>query len=298
MKKVLVLVDKIGPSKNELFEYIAFNLAPEVEVSLGQFSDIVIEIDKGRVRVSVGELDLEDFSLVYFRKTGRRYVQLAATLAYFLDTRRIKYIDKSFGNIGASGNKLNSLVKFAQNNLPVIPSFYVSSSRVVSYSEVVIKKFGFPMFAKNLKMQRREGIFLLNNKADFKKLLKKDDSPGFLIQKQISIKKEFRVVVMGGKVVALHEESPRAFKNNRIVYDTTESVGGWLNTSNTLKKMSEAAIRSTALLNLNISGVDACIEEVSNNVYLIEVNRGPGFTLDPSISPELPELVKYLKRQL
>jgi D-alanine-D-alanine ligase-like ATP-grasp enzyme len=51
-------------------------------------------------------------------------------------------------------------------------------------------------------------------------------------------------------------------------------------------------------MELEISGVDVCIEKESGKAWLIEVNRGPGLEPDPKTSPEYWEVFKYFKKVL
>jgi len=61
-----------------------------------------------------------------------------------------------------------------------------------------------------------------------------------------------------------------------------------------LAKIAEdAAIK----LNLQIAGVDVAADKNTGKYYLIEVNRGPGFTYDTEVSPEMDEIAKFLKEE-
>ena len=58
--------------------------------------------------------------------------------------------------------------------------------------------------------------------------------------------------------------------------------------------IAKVAVRAAQVLNLQVAGVDIGIEEKTQKVFLIEVNRGPGVTYDTSVSPELSEIAKFL----
>ncbi|MFH1863713.1 MAG: hypothetical protein ABIJ85_02235, partial [bacterium] len=59
-------------------------------------------------------------------------------------------------------------------------------------------------------------------------------------------------------------------------------------------EMEKIAVDGAKALNLQIAGVDIAVEEKTGNLFLIEINRGPGFTYDTKLSPEMDELAKYM----
>jgi glutathione synthase/RimK-type ligase-like ATP-grasp enzyme len=292
--KILILVDGVTPRHSIVAQFMSENLKNASNVTLGRMSDISFEIAKDRVVCKLLNTNIEKYDLVYFRAVAN-YLRLASSVAYLLSEKKKTFIDASFNDIGASGNKLNALVKLGLAGIPVVPTTYVSRSRLLELAPSVAKKYGYPLFAKNLSSQRREGIFIIENLSDFEKLLKADTAGGFILQKRIHIKEEYRAVVMGKKVTALHKESPRVVSDNRIEVDKTESHNGWKNNEKVSQELQKLAIKATKTVNLNISGVDICIEKRTNKLYVFEVNRGPGMTLDANISPELQGLVSYVE---
>ena len=56
--------------------------------------------------------------------------------------------------------------------------------------------------------------------------------------------------------------------------------------------------QQSGVLNLQIAGVDLAIQKKTNNVFLVEVNRGPGITYDTKISPEIDEMAKFLEESV
>jgi D-alanine-D-alanine ligase-like ATP-grasp enzyme len=61
--------------------------------------------------------------------------------------------------------------------------------------------------------------------------------------------------------------------------------------------LEEIAVKGSNALNVQIAGVDIATDKNTGEYYLIEINRGPGFTYDTTISPEMDQLAKYLKRE-
>jgi D-alanine-D-alanine ligase-like ATP-grasp enzyme len=50
-------------------------------------------------------------------------------------------------------------------------------------------------------------------------------------------------------------------------------------------------------LNIQVAGVDVAIEKVTGKAYIFEVNRGPGFNYDKTVSPEITEVSDYINKE-
>ena len=300
MKKILILVDKIG-SKKELFaELIAQRLAGRgIRIVLARFSDLYFEIDGKYIKVAIEGTALADFDLVYFRRAGDKFSGVAATLACYLRERRIKYIDTSWSEIGPLGSKFTSLLKLAMAGFPVFPTIYVWQTNIEKYRGKIIKKLGFPLVAKELSLQRGKGVYLIESKEDFGKLPLTDSRSGenkYMFQKYIDIKDEYRVLVLGEKVGVWERKIITAkgeFRHNIALGGAEEFIP----IAKIPKEISEVAINGSKALNLQIAGVDVAVEKGTDKVWLVEINRGPGFTYDTKISPEIFELADFLAKE-
>ena len=75
MKRLLILVDFIGPKKELFAEGIAKGFPSSYQVSLARFSDLIFKIDGKSVSIQIEELRkrITDFDLVYFRRAGTKF---------------------------------------------------------------------------------------------------------------------------------------------------------------------------------------------------------------------------------
>jgi glutathione synthase/RimK-type ligase-like ATP-grasp enzyme len=62
-------------------------------------------------------------------------------------------------------------------------------------------------------------------------------------------------------------------------------------------ELEKIAVDGARALNVQIAGVDIATGQEAKDYYLIEINRGPGFTYDTTISPEMDELAKFFGRE-
>lgn len=299
MKKILILVDKIGRKKELFAEEIAKRLKGS-RIVLARFSDLYFEIDQKDITVEVNGMSVKDFDLVYFRRAGADYSVLAATLAFCLKHFGINFIDTSWVEIGPLGSKFTSLVKEASLNLPVFHSIYVWKTKIDENKEKIVKRLGFPLIAKELSTQRGRGVHKINSYGDLSKLPMKDAAGGdnqYLFQEFVDLGEEFRLLVLGEKVAVWEKKVVTAegeFRHNVSLGAKEE----FLDISKIPPELEKIAIMGAKVLGLQIAGVDVAKETKSGKYRLIEVNRGPGLTYDTKISPELSELAKFFKMEL
>jgi len=297
MKKILILVDKVGPKKELFAELISKRVSQkDVQVVLARFSDLYFEIDSKKITVRIEDMPITDFDLVYFRRAGDKFSGIAATLALCLEEFGIKYIDSTWGNIGPLGSKFTSLVRLARSRLPILPTIYFWPTHIEKYQNILIKKFGMPLISKELSTERGKGVILIKIKKDFKKL-SLIDSKGrnnqYLFQKFTEIAAEYRVLVLGGKARVWERKivtKKGEFRHN-IALGAKEE---FLPISKIPEKIAEIAVVGAKILNLQVAGVDIALEKDSGKPFIIEINRGPGITYDTSISPEIDEIAKFL----
>lgn len=300
MKKILILVDKIGPKKELFAELIAQRLAGKgIRIVLARFSDLYFELDKGKITVRIEDMPITDFDLVYFRRTGDKFSALAATLAICLRELGVKFIDTTWESIGPLGSKFTSLVRLSIAGLPTPPTIFCWPTNIDKFSHYIVDKLGLPCVAKELSMQRGKGVFLIKSKEDFNGLPLTDKKGGnnqYMFQKYIDIKDEYRVLVLGEKAGVWERKiitQEGEFRHN-IALGADEE---FLPINKIPDSIADVAAKGTSTLNLQIAGVDVVVEKGTKKVFLVEVNRGPGLTYDTNTSPEIEEIARYLGKE-
>lgn len=296
MKKVLILVDRISLSKKKLVRYLNKNSSKLYRSELHSFSDITFEIKTGKVKIKSKGKDLSTYNLVFVRRAGK-YVRFMGAISKYLDYKHIDFIDPAFREIGMSMDKASSSLRLAIKKIPVPDSYFCFRLAILKNKEKIIKYLGFPIIAKAINSQRNNDIFILRNENDFNKLLIRSEKE-FIFQKFIDIENEFRLLVMGGKVVVLEKKSVRNYKKIKVEYLDPNEPSVFLKLDEACIKIHKMALSATKTLNLDIAGVDIAVEKGSKNNYLIEVNKGPGIVPDAKTSPELKAFSDYLQQKI
>lgn len=288
-KKTLILVDKIG-SKVQF-------LAEKLDASLACFTDLFFDMDGKNFEVRVKGVDIKKFKLVYIRRADHSHFSLAGSLARVLDKLGVTYFDRSFSEIGASGDKLTSYLKLAMGGIPVPHTIFCMGDSLNQYEDYIIDKLGFPIIAKELVGQHMSGIYAISNKKQFEELPKligeKNRIAKYLFQKSIDLDSEYRLLVLDDRVGVVHTKVPRDYSNLKLDYSSPDVNEKYLDVSVVSQENQELAIRAAKVLNIQIAGVDLAIEKETKKAYIIEVNRGPGFNYDMTVSPEISELAKF-----
>lgn len=300
-KKLLILVDKIGPTSKKLVECAGSEFNSNSQPVLAEFSDLFFEIKDGNCNVLVEDVDLREFGLVYFRRVGHDFFSTAGTLALCLDKLGIKYIDSKFKDIGPSGDKFTALTKMMLAGVSVPQTVYCWRTHISDYAAEILERLGIPVIAKDYGVQRNSQIFILREKMDFEKIKlerTKDREGQFLFQKFIEFEKEYRLLVLGNRVAVVHTKAPRDYHNFRVVDNTPSDNYVFIDPQKISPELKKIAVAAAQVLGVEVAGVDACIEKGTGKNYILEVNRGPGFLHDPARSPELPELAKFLAGKL
>lgn len=295
MKKILILVDKIGPKKRLFSDLISKKIGSGVEVKLARFADLAFYISVGHVEVTIEEEDITNYNLVYFRRAGCDFSIMAATLASALDFLGINYIDRTFGNIGPLGSKMTSLVRLATGGLPIIPTFYCWNEKIKDQVQQITERFEYPLVAKELGTQLGRGVYKIAKKADFYYLplrSKNKSENQYLFQKMIGKQEEFRLLVLGDKVAVAERKiaAKDEFRSNVALGAKEE----FFDPSKLSEEVKDIAVKAAQLLKIDVAGVDILIEANTHKPWLLEVNRGPGFTYNDKQSPEMDELAKFL----
>src|SRR5258708_3659832 len=129
MKKILILVDKLNSRHKAVSRFISKNLGIENNVELKHFKEINFFISKDKLEAFCGDVSLEDFDLVYFRRGGKKYIQLEGAIALFLKAKKIKFVDQTFEELQSSVNNLYIILKFDLDGIHLILSLYLSRKK-------------------------------------------------------------------------------------------------------------------------------------------------------------------------
>jgi len=290
------LVNRTYSNKNSFYDGLRNLMPSDVTVDIAHFEDITIDIDGKNTSISIDDKSVLDYDLVYFRRAGREFLWLAATIAVFLEFHGRKYFDSTYKEVGPQGTKLTSLLKLALAEQPIIPTFFCYKGNILKSAPKIVEKFGLPLVAKDLYSQRGIGVHLVKTIKDFDDLVTRFPNNKFLFQKFIEKKEEFRVLVVGDQVGSYERKTsmdPNEFRNN-VSLGAKED---FIDICEIAEDVKDISIKSSRILKIEIAGVDAAVD-TNGKVWLLEVNRGPGFTYKAVKSREVASVADFFVREL
>ena len=135
--------------------------------------------------------------------------------------------------------------------------------RTGSAETQILDEFDFPFVAKTVRSARGEGVFLINNRSDFRRYAGENDV--LFVQEYLPISRDLRVVVIGKTVIAAYWRQARegCFHNN-------VSRGGQICFDQIPDDALELVERIAHVLDINHAGFD--VAPVDGHCFLLEFN--------------------------
>lgn len=301
MKKILVLTSKKVDKKQKFVDLIRKNFKNnEIQIELQEIASSQIYLEKDKIELKIGGVDIKEYSLVYFRGILRVSMFTTSALSICLEKLGVKYFDTMYSNTGSHRSKLASLAVLSANNLPIPKTVYFADQDYSSHFDETQTLLGLPFIAKEMSLQRGKGVHLIKNFEDLKNL--PEESVGgskndYFFQEFIDKDHEYRVLVLG-KTIGVWEEK---VKKDNTEFRNNVALGAeefFYDPKDTPEEIANTAIMASNVLGIEVGGVDIMTERETNKVYLLEINRGPGLTYDENISPEFKAMANFLEDQV
>lgn len=296
MAKILILFKGQSFNKVIFCQQLQENLPADVTIDAVDFENVALSFRTGETKVFIGKTNIDDYDVVYFRRAGGQFMWLAGTIALYLDFKGKKYVDTVHRGIGPGGSKLAAFVKMANAGLPIIPSYYCHRSLVNAKAEVIINQLGLPLVAKEISSHRGEGVVLVNSKQDLAEVIIRRPDKNFIFQQYVPTQEEYRVLVLGETIGAFEKKTPTVkgeFRGNVALGAKEE----FYEPDSIPDDYKAICLKAARVVGIQIAGVDLLVDN-SDKPWVLEVNRGPGFTYDDPASPEIKNLANYFVQLL
>ncbi|MEI6728313.1 MAG: hypothetical protein WCK98_01595 [bacterium] len=222
-------------------------------------------------------------SVVIFRRTRNNYPKAVSIVNYFWQNN-IKFTD-SFESIISNLDKSLYLPSIESELVPQPKTIFFCSNL-----DLISSNIGFPLIIKPSNGRHGEGVELVIDRSNLdKKLNHLNES--LIIQEQINIAKEYRIFIVGDKVLGVVRKIPPL---GSIV--ANYSSGAEFVSSILPKAVLEETIRISKNLGIEISGYDIA-EDIHGKYFTLEINRCPEFkafeqATKVDVSKEILEYIK------
>lgn len=279
MKKVLVLTRFRG-------EYEPTRLKKEAvllgfEVDLVNYEQIGIGVnDSGESVIDLGnDKKIEDYDLVIPRAASARgKISMVGVktvvLEYAEKISSVKILNGESFKLFPLMGKLEQGILLAQAGLPVIPfsSFngkkgwksYLNSDHKLP----VMVKMRFGSHGKNVKLAETEQKLL--------KLSEKYSEGTVLIQPVVKVRRWYRVIVLGGKVLGMMKHRQKGKFQTEELKEELANVKPQF-TEEDMERLKDICIKACDLFKCDYAGMDVAWDEDKKNWVIFEINRTAQF---------------------
>ena len=253
--------------------------------------DIEIFLEKGKTRVLIGKKSILDYKMIYFRKVGTCR-NVAFILSNLAKKRNIPFLDQFYPYTSTRG-KLIQMFLLASRKLPIPKTYHslVYNNKKIKNATSYLK---LPLVVKATNFGGGRMVYLVKNKKEIKRIIKKHPDTEFILQEFIKNNFDYRIMVLGGTASVAEKRirtRKKEFRNNAC-------VGGkeiFLDVKDIPRKIIDLAIQAAKVTDVQIAGVDI-VRDPHGKDYIFEVNPAPSLSLNVEGSYELDELVKYLTK--
>jgi len=186
-------------------------------------------------------------------------------------------------------DKLFQHYLLSKEGLPVIPSVLYTGNNI---PDTIIKKFKKPFITKSIEGSRGKQVFLVNKKNELEKKIEEFGVGKMLVQKNIPSGFDFRIIVIGNKVVGgMKRIAPEGeFRSNA-------SLGGYVEPIKISTELGNLAKKAARVFSAEFAGVD--IIKDRGKYYILEINIFPmfeGFERATNINVS-KELAVYIEKK-
>jgi glutathione synthase/RimK-type ligase-like ATP-grasp enzyme len=290
--KVLFTFTAAKDKYNELmtvFKNQMKSIDDSVEISDAQgLENVEIFSKENGVEMLINGISANEYDLILNYKTTQNY-SIASLIAHYCNHNGIKIINEADHYFYRLGKILQKVI-LGSNDI-LVPRFYFHSD-ASKYNYEHLKSFlGDKFVAKQSMAQLGKKVFLIETEDDFNNLKEIlvhdiDDHGLWLFEEFIQHDFSIRGFVTGDTCpVAIKVSTEKdSFKTNH------GEAEFYMNED---KQLEEMCVKAAKLIKLDISGVDT-ITAKNGNVYILEVNKAPGITIDKGHSLEADAILNLI----
>ena len=240
--------------------------------------------------------DLNDYDVLFFRTTGKHWEEVNLILDG-VEREDVIIVDPLVKKGRPSDAcKAYQMLALKKAGIDVPKTIYGS---LFYLRDTAAQYFQFPIIVKGSGGDRGTRVFKANNQKELDKLtmdLRKsevEDGKRYMAQEYIPNDGDFRVLVLGNKVLGVMKRSSQSkeeFKNNY-------SAGGKVEVAELPEEIKQLAIKAASVCGLWVAGVDVAFRDNDIKKPIIwEVNKGPQFRgFMEATKIDVPaEIIKFL----
>jgi ribosomal protein S6--L-glutamate ligase len=270
-KKILILT---GGKVSNLSAFSKEAKVLGTDLKIAAFSDLEYDIEsagKGS-SIKIGDRNLADFGVIYFRLLGDS-TENAAIVADYAKRRGIRIVDSLYEKpefVKLPLPKGLETMLLYESGVPVPHTMFMTLRRMVTKAP---DKIGFPLVVKGTNGKRGRAVWSPGNQSELAQLVKKLKArkltcERFIVQEFIKASIRIRVFVIGEKAKAA------IVRPQRWVNRFSKELPPNRSYKKVPSKYSSMAEKAAKALSIDIAGVDI-LETKNKKLFVLEVNSAP-----------------------
>jgi glutathione synthase/RimK-type ligase-like ATP-grasp enzyme len=274
-KKVLLLFSEVGVARGgadpQALAELLHKANSQLTVNTCMLEDLLylLDGDKADVIDTTNECSLTSYDSVYFRYWGQTQGHAIAA-ARFCKLKGIPFVDTEVLRVG-SQNKITQYMNLYEAKVP-IPRTLIGKSAQLTARHAQYG-FAFPLVLKAIGGTRGRDNYLARDASQMQQIFSDNPEIIFVMQGFIPNDRDYRVIVMGDKVVAVIE---RKASGDTHLNNTSQGGSAAMVPIDTLPAAVLAqSVHAAQFFGRQIAGVDMVKSLADGNYYCFEVNRAP-----------------------
>jgi glutathione synthase/RimK-type ligase-like ATP-grasp enzyme len=244
--------------------------------------------------------DVAEYSLVYF-KSHVKSSEFAAALAEYLQFKGRPFLDREVKQY-MSASKLSEYMKLVCYDLPVPPTICAKTTVLKKSYAKVAHQLGVPFVLKEIFSDRGRNNYLIDNEADYTKILEQaEPDHTYIAQKYVDNDGFMRLYVLGKEVqlAILRTSHPHKEPLKRHL---NKPAGGLnarkLKLDTVPSEVHDIAARAAMSLNRQVVGVDMIQDKTSKKWYILEANSAPQIRSGSNVDEKAAMIAHYFDKEL
>lgn len=260
-----------------------------VDIQLVNYNSLGFDTkNRGKGLTIRSAIELDEYGVVYFRNTKNYWEEVNLILdSVAKDTIVIDPILKSGRPTDVC--KVHQMWLLDKNGLNVPRSIFGNLSYLRKHG---VGRIGYPLILKGSKGDRRTQVFKFFNDESWLKGIdlfeyrEKYENQRYMLQEYIENDRDYRVMVVGGKVLGVMERAAGDNPRLKNVFNKTELT----------REVLEKAVEAAKVCGISIAGVDVVFKKGVKQPYFWEVNRAPNYSRFEEVTQinVADEIAKYL----
>lgn len=265
-----------------------------IVLSRGSLKDLHFQFSSGSFKVveSLTNKDLTEFDVVYF-ELWQKSPQQALAAARYLQSNNIPFFSEELASFAAV-TKLGEYAVLANNNLPIIDSYFTSNKEIKKLAKTNQLPYAYPFILKDIEGYGGNNNFLIHTEAELVQILADYSTTSFVMQPFVSNNGDYRLLVLGGEIKVIIER--KRDSNTSHLNNTSQGAeGNLVDIANFPKEIIDDALKATKLLKRpNFAGVDVIINKETGKHYILEVNQTPQIEEGAVVDKKIKAMLNYI----